>query len=262
MPECPHCGERRLRTRVDVRRRRARHERRCTTTKTPAGSMPCATASTEPGHFLAFRDDERVSRAAAAAASGPASVAASTADIRLDDPTVSRRHALIVPPGRARARARRPHLNGLFLNGERVEWHDLQDGDELVVGRYQPPLPRHARVGDRSRPPRPTSARPCGNRDGVERPVGPASATRSKPTGRSARARGTDIRKCARRVGGDAADALRLLVLLGALELVRIVAEQLLHVGHALGVELQQGDQRALARAAARAPRGRGPTRR
>ncbi len=27
-------------------------------------------------------------------------------------------------------------LNGLFLNGVRVEWHDLQDGDELVVGRY------------------------------------------------------------------------------------------------------------------------------
>jgi pSer/pThr/pTyr-binding forkhead associated (FHA) protein len=28
-------------------------------------------------------------------------------------------------------------LNGLFLNGERVEWHDLVDGDELVIGRYK-----------------------------------------------------------------------------------------------------------------------------
>ena len=28
-------------------------------------------------------------------------------------------------------------LNGIFLNGERVEWADLADGDELIVGRYR-----------------------------------------------------------------------------------------------------------------------------
>jgi pSer/pThr/pTyr-binding forkhead associated (FHA) protein len=28
-------------------------------------------------------------------------------------------------------------LNGVFVNGERVEWRALADGDEIVVGRYR-----------------------------------------------------------------------------------------------------------------------------
>jgi pSer/pThr/pTyr-binding forkhead associated (FHA) protein len=28
-------------------------------------------------------------------------------------------------------------LNGVFVNGERVEWRVLGDGDEIVVGRYR-----------------------------------------------------------------------------------------------------------------------------
>jgi len=59
------------------------------------------------------------------------------ANLRLDDPTVSRRHALVCKQaGRVRVLDDRS-LNGLFLNGERVEWHDLTDGDELIVGRYK-----------------------------------------------------------------------------------------------------------------------------
>jgi pSer/pThr/pTyr-binding forkhead associated (FHA) protein len=27
-------------------------------------------------------------------------------------------------------------LNGVFVNGERVEWSVLSDGDEIVVGRH------------------------------------------------------------------------------------------------------------------------------
>jgi len=27
-------------------------------------------------------------------------------------------------------------LNGVFVNGERVEWSTLTDGDEVVVGRH------------------------------------------------------------------------------------------------------------------------------
>ncbi len=60
------------------------------------------------------------------------------ADVRLDDPTVSRRHALIVrtPEGEIRALDDRS-LNGVFVNGERVEWGPLHDGDELTIGRFQ-----------------------------------------------------------------------------------------------------------------------------
>ena len=28
-------------------------------------------------------------------------------------------------------------LNGVFVNGEEVEWGKLEDGDELRIGRYQ-----------------------------------------------------------------------------------------------------------------------------
>jgi DNA-directed RNA polymerase subunit RPC12/RpoP len=59
------------------------------------------------------------------------------ADVRFDDPTVSRRHALIVrQPDGVRVLDDRS-LNGVFVNGERVEWRMLQDGDEILVGRYR-----------------------------------------------------------------------------------------------------------------------------
>ena len=60
------------------------------------------------------------------------------ADVRLDDPTVSRRHALVVltEGGDLRALDDRS-LNGLFVNGERVEWAPLSDADELEIGRYR-----------------------------------------------------------------------------------------------------------------------------
>jgi DNA-directed RNA polymerase subunit RPC12/RpoP len=59
------------------------------------------------------------------------------ADVRFDDPTVSRRHALIVrQPDGLRVLDDRS-LNGVFVNGERVEWSTLADGDEIVIGRHR-----------------------------------------------------------------------------------------------------------------------------
>jgi pSer/pThr/pTyr-binding forkhead associated (FHA) protein len=61
-----------------------------------------------------------------------------TADIRLDDPSVSRRHALVVSePGEALRVLDDRSLNGVFLNGDAVEWGRLGDGDELAIGRYR-----------------------------------------------------------------------------------------------------------------------------
>lgn len=60
------------------------------------------------------------------------------ADVRLDDPSVSRRHALIVSEPDASLRVLDDRsLNGVFVNGELVEWGKLKDGDRLMVGRYQ-----------------------------------------------------------------------------------------------------------------------------
>lgn len=60
-----------------------------------------------------------------------------SADIRLDDPTVSRRHAVIVqtPEGELRVLDDRS-MNGILVNGEPVDWSPLSDGDELQIGRY------------------------------------------------------------------------------------------------------------------------------
>jgi hypothetical protein len=89
----------------------------------------------EPGQYLAYRSGEgvvaftlqrewtRIGRSLAA-------------DIRFDDPTVSRRHALIVrQPDGLRVLDDRS-LNGVFVNGERVEWSTLADADEIVIGRH------------------------------------------------------------------------------------------------------------------------------
>jgi FHA domain-containing protein len=59
------------------------------------------------------------------------------ADVRLDDPSVSRRHALIVSEADESLRVLDDRsLNGVFLNGDVVEWGKLEDGDELTIGRY------------------------------------------------------------------------------------------------------------------------------
>jgi predicted nucleic acid-binding Zn-ribbon protein len=58
------------------------------------------------------------------------------ADVRFDDPTVSRRHALVVRQADGVRVLDDRSLNGVFVNGERVEWRALKDGDQIVVGRY------------------------------------------------------------------------------------------------------------------------------
>jgi hypothetical protein len=91
---------------------------------------------TEPGEYLLYEEDgetvvvaltrewTRVGRSLAA-------------DVRFDDPTVSRRHALLVrQPDGVRVLDDRS-LNGVFVNGERIEWRVLEDGDEILVGRYR-----------------------------------------------------------------------------------------------------------------------------
>jgi hypothetical protein len=60
-----------------------------------------------------------------------------TAEICLDDPSVSRRHAMIVAePGRRPRVFDDRSLNGILLNGAEVEWGELRDGDELTIGRF------------------------------------------------------------------------------------------------------------------------------
>jgi DNA-directed RNA polymerase subunit RPC12/RpoP len=61
-----------------------------------------------------------------------------TAEVCLDDPSVSRRHAMIA------VEAERPprilddrSLNGVLVNGRKVDVAELERGDELAIGRYR-----------------------------------------------------------------------------------------------------------------------------
>jgi hypothetical protein len=90
----------------------------------------------EAGHYLVHKDERHVS-VMPLTGEWIRIGRSLTADIRFDDPTVSRRHAIIVrQAGRVRVLDDRS-LNGVFLNGERVEWGDLEDSSELIIGRYR-----------------------------------------------------------------------------------------------------------------------------
>jgi pSer/pThr/pTyr-binding forkhead associated (FHA) protein len=89
----------------------------------------------DTGQFLAHRDEGRVT--VMPLIDEWTRIGRSlTADIRFDDPTVSRRHAIVVLQGGSARVLDDRSLNGVFLNGERVEWGELEDGDEIVIGRH------------------------------------------------------------------------------------------------------------------------------
>jgi pSer/pThr/pTyr-binding forkhead associated (FHA) protein len=90
---------------------------------------------TSPGKYLAYEDSGRrivvpVSREWTRIGRSLA------ADVRFDDSTVSRRHALIVAQADGVRVLDDRSLNGVYVNGRRVEWSPLADGDEIIVGRH------------------------------------------------------------------------------------------------------------------------------
>jgi pSer/pThr/pTyr-binding forkhead associated (FHA) protein len=89
----------------------------------------------EPGRYLAWQLDG--APVVVALAPGLTRIGRSlSAEIRFDDATVSRRHALVaLDDGGARVMDDRS-LNGIHVNGRRVETSPLSDGDEVLVGRH------------------------------------------------------------------------------------------------------------------------------
>ena len=57
-----------------------------------------------------------------------------SAEVEIDDRSVSRRHALIVQRDGLAVLLNDGSLNGTFLNGERVDHGVLADGDEITLG--------------------------------------------------------------------------------------------------------------------------------
>jgi hypothetical protein len=59
------------------------------------------------------------------------------AEIFLDDVTVSRNHALVVRRRDGLYIDDLGSLNGTYVNRQRIESHQLADGDEIQVGKYK-----------------------------------------------------------------------------------------------------------------------------
>jgi hypothetical protein len=137
IPKCPNCGG------TDFRRASMFEQ---PTLRNIAVTRPAAQSTdwledvresiTEAGKYLAMFADGRT-RVIALDAGWSRIGRSRSADIRLDDPTVSRRHAVIVrtPEGDLRVLDDRS-MNGIYVNGEPVDWSPLGDGDELQIGRY------------------------------------------------------------------------------------------------------------------------------
>jgi hypothetical protein len=58
-------------------------------------------------------------------------------DVFLDDVTVSRRHAELVRDGETFTITDLGSLNGTFVNKKRIESAELDDDDELQIGKYR-----------------------------------------------------------------------------------------------------------------------------
>ena len=89
------------------------------------------------GRLPGLRRPARACRSWPSTAAGPRVGRSLAAHVRLDDPTVSRRHALIhrEEDGRCTVLDDRS-LNGVFKNGESLDLADLDDGDAISVGRF------------------------------------------------------------------------------------------------------------------------------
>jgi pSer/pThr/pTyr-binding forkhead associated (FHA) protein len=57
------------------------------------------------------------------------------ADLHIDDNSVSRRHAILVPRSSGPRILDDRSSNGTFVNGRRIQQADLRSGDVVVIGR-------------------------------------------------------------------------------------------------------------------------------
>ncbi len=93
-------------------------------------------ALSQAGDYLVYDDGDQL-RVIALIGDWTRIGRSTAADVRFDDPTVSRRHALIVRDQDGLQLLDDRSLNGVLVAGERIDRHRLSDGDLFIVGRYR-----------------------------------------------------------------------------------------------------------------------------
>jgi predicted RNA-binding Zn-ribbon protein involved in translation (DUF1610 family) len=137
LPDCPNCGGTEfVRASLFTTAQNSVVELPALDTDDGAWIEELRDELTEPGQYLVYHTPEADTVTCLLRREWTRIGRSLAADIRFDDPTVSRRHALIVrQPDGLRVLDDRS-LNGVFVNGERVEWSTLADADEIVIGRH------------------------------------------------------------------------------------------------------------------------------
>lgn len=136
VPACPHCHTGRFARSSLFEYQGRPDEPQETVVECPDWIAETRKALEQPGEYVAFEYEGNV-RVLPLSEEWTRLGRSLSAHVRLDDPTVSRRHALIhCQEGVCRILDDRS-LNGVFLNGERVDWHELEDGDEIAIGRFR-----------------------------------------------------------------------------------------------------------------------------
>jgi DNA-directed RNA polymerase subunit RPC12/RpoP len=142
LPSCAHCGASRFR-RDSIFSSLQEHgpltaELAPATEPEPPQWLDEARAQlTEPGYHLALRERGQIETFALG--EGWTRIGrCTTAEIFLDDPSVSRRHAIVnFKEGRNPRVLDDRSLNGIGVNGRTVEVAELEPGDELAIGRLR-----------------------------------------------------------------------------------------------------------------------------
>ena len=135
VPACPHCGGEDFRRSSIFGELEPREPDEAGEVESPDWLGEAREAVEREGDYLAYDDGQlhvigldrgwtRIGRSLAA-------------DVRFDDPTVSRRHAMLHRGDDATRVLDDRSLNGVFVNGDRVDMRTLSDGDEVTIGRFR-----------------------------------------------------------------------------------------------------------------------------
>lgn len=136
IPACPHCGSASFKRSSLFGFAATLDEPSTTDVRSPDWLEETRDSLDEPGDYVAFAMGSRV-KVVHLDEEWTRLGRSLSAQVRFDDPTVSRRHALIHRQGGTARILDDRSLNGVFLNGERVDWHELEDGDEIAIGRFR-----------------------------------------------------------------------------------------------------------------------------
>jgi predicted RNA-binding Zn-ribbon protein involved in translation (DUF1610 family) len=136
VPACPHCGGEDFGRSSIFGELAMREPSGAQEVESPDWLTEAREAVDREGDYLAY-DEDRCLKVIALEAGWTRIGRSLAANIRFDDPTVSRRHAMLHrADGVARVLDDRS-LNGVFVNGERVDMQTLSDGDEVHIGRFR-----------------------------------------------------------------------------------------------------------------------------